>query len=188
MTLDELIEEKKRQVEVTYSLEYARDIDGGQLDQKQLIYDFIVQEAGKLNTVGEYHYKISIKTRMKRAISKLKRFVRAIDGRLQQYSFYKNYIRKALKKIFLRQSKKETISLRKFMKGSDEEFVSNMYLQLLGREPDPMGYEHNMKLLKEKKQTRIEMVYGFYYGCNEMKKKKIRGEKFLKLIYRMEHR
>ncbi len=57
---------------------------------------------------------------------------------------------------------KECYDIDDFLQYYDINFIENLYLGILGREPDEQGMQNNLKLLHSGKLTRTEILLSFY--------------------------
>ncbi len=57
---------------------------------------------------------------------------------------------------------KECYEIDDFLQYYDINFLENLYLGILGREPDDQGMQNNLKLLHSGKLTRTEILLSFY--------------------------
>lgn len=183
--LDEMILKKEQQVLIMRSLDYVSMQKEDDLNVSQRMYKEIAEETMKLCDNGNYSYKLSIKYKLKNCKGKAKEFLRMIDFKLQRFFFYKNIVRKKMKKVYY--SKKyavPSVNVFRLIRNDDEKFIIELYHQLLDREPDDKGYKYNLHMLKERKVTRLGLVYTFYNSKENLVPKKLTRTKLARLFDR----
>ena len=84
---------------------------------------------------------------------------------------------------------KQSCSLSDFLNFHDEQFIHNAYTGILGRDPDPEGFEHYLSKLRSGELNKIEIVGRLRYSKEGRQlSKKIKGlllPFFVNLMYRI---
>jgi len=64
-----------------------------------------------------------------------------------------------------------------------EQFVTRLYVRILGRQPDKGGFQHWKGLIMSGNMTGAQVAYHFFF-CNEFLKKNVTNEQYVDILYR----
>lgn len=117
--------------------------------------------------------------------TRLYRFAKKVQHKTRKYPFYSFVYNTAYKFKQFIPKYDASIGIGEFLQYHDEEFIKNAYQRILGREPDPQGFHHNLIKLRDGHLSKTAILGNLRYS-NEGKEKKvvIRGLRLRYIIER----